>query len=451
MTITLETPDTWPGSESPTNPSGERRNVLTVNGVEPDNDGNVVVTAGGNMPAAQIIQALQAAFPRLTWLISGNSTNGQPDTATSAAIDAFMAATGVTSDYVAFLDLGAAAASAGTFTIANAYSASSADNVVLVQSHGVLVIADAYSGSFADNVTISNPELLILAIDDAYSGSFADAVTLAQSHGVLAIADAYSASFADVVTLALAGGTLTIADAYSASSADNVMMSEASGPLTVTDDFNRVGARNFSTVVTYNADEVVLSVGVYYKSLQGSNLNHTPSSSAEWWESGHTVHEYNTNSPYWRGATGGDTVQANYLSSNRLVLGRLYHVAAVSANQYSEAEIVTSSGDGAYVKVRQSDAQNTAYVFGHYSNNTFEFAKWVNGTYTALAEEGAKLGNFVRIEANGTTITAKYKVNVGDAWTTWATVTDSSIASGKLGLAAEGSGGAIDNWTGGDL
>jgi len=224
MTITLETPDTWPGSESPTNPSGERRNVLTVNGVEPDNDGNVEVQTAGDMPAALIVQALQAAYPRLTWLMSGNSTDGQPDTATAAAIDAFMTATGVASDYVAFLDLGAAAASAGTLTIANAYSASSADNVVLVQSHGALVIANAYSGSFADNITLSNPSLLVLAIDDAYSGSFADAVTLVQSHGVLAIADAYSASFADAVTLALAGGALTIADAYSASSADNVVL-----------------------------------------------------------------------------------------------------------------------------------------------------------------------------------------------------------------------------------
>lgn len=192
----------------------------------------------GNMTAAQIVQVLQSAFSRLTWLMSGNSTDGQPDTATAAAIDAFMAATGVTSDYIAFLDLGAAAASAGTLTIANAYSASSADNVVLVQSHGVLAIANAYSGSFADNITLSNPSLLVLAIDDAYSGSFADAVTLAQSHGVLAIADAYSASFADTVTLAVAGGTLTIADAYSASTADNVVLSAGTAPPLFSENFS---------------------------------------------------------------------------------------------------------------------------------------------------------------------------------------------------------------------
>jgi peptidoglycan hydrolase-like protein with peptidoglycan-binding domain len=154
----------------------------------------------GSMTAAQIVQVLQSAFGRLTWLLSGNSVDGQPDTATAAAIAAFISQTGVAADYVDWIDLGASAGG-GTFVIADATSGSFADNVALVLSHGVLAIADAYSASFADNVTLVDPEALVFVIADAYSGSFSDVVTLARAGGELVIADAYSASFADNVVL----------------------------------------------------------------------------------------------------------------------------------------------------------------------------------------------------------------------------------------------------------
>jgi hypothetical protein len=215
----------------------------------------------GSMTAVQIVQVLQSAFGRLTWLLSGNSTDGQPDTATAAAIASFISQTSVSADYVDWIDLGASAGG-GTLVISDAYSASAADVVTLVQSHGVLAIADAYSASFADNVVLVDPDSLVFVIADSVSGSFSDVVTLSRAGGELVIADAYSASSADNVVLVLSGGTFVIADAYSASSADNVTLSAglvtmstatAYGGLTFT------GGGSRSNPATYDA-----SAGQYF-------------------------------------------------------------------------------------------------------------------------------------------------------------------------------------------
>jgi hypothetical protein len=204
----------------------------------------------GNMTAVQIVQVLQSAFGRLTWLLSGNSEGGEPDTATAAALAAFIAQTGVNPDYVNWLDMGelsgagslviadaysgsfadalTLALAGGALTIADAYSGSFADAVTLALAGGSLTIADAFSASFADNVTLANADVLLLVIADAYSASSAEEVTLAFAGGDLVIADAYSSSSSEAVVLALAGGSLVIADAYSASSAENVVLTVGS-------------------------------------------------------------------------------------------------------------------------------------------------------------------------------------------------------------------------------
>jgi hypothetical protein len=157
-----------------------------------------LTSIAGNMSAVQIVQVLQSAFGRLTWLLSGNSEGGEPDTATAAALAAFIAQTGVNPDYVNWLDIGASAGS-GSLVIDDAYSASFADALMLALAGGSLTISDAYSASFADNVILTNADLLVLVIADAYSASSADTVTLAFAGSDLVIADAYSASFADAL------------------------------------------------------------------------------------------------------------------------------------------------------------------------------------------------------------------------------------------------------------
>jgi len=105
MTITLETPDTWPGSESPTNPSGERRNVLTVNGVEPDNDGNVVVEGGGVSLADRVAAGESFVF----WGLD-NGAN-LPGAVLQAKIDAYIAE-GVPESAISWYSTGTEAAGA---------------------------------------------------------------------------------------------------------------------------------------------------------------------------------------------------------------------------------------------------------------------------------------------------------------------------------------------------
>lgn len=187
-----------------------------------------MTTIAGNMTAAQIVQALQTAYPRLTWLHSGNSVDGAPDSATAAAISAFLTATGVNSDYVDFLDLGEVVAGS-TFVVADAASASTADNVVLTLGGGTFTIQDATSASTADNVTITDASILAFVIQDATSASTADNVVLVLGGGTFAIADAASASTADNVTITL-GESLPTAPTLSLAAGDGqITASLASG------------------------------------------------------------------------------------------------------------------------------------------------------------------------------------------------------------------------------
>lgn len=58
---------------------------------------------------------------------------------------------------------------------------------------------------------------------------------------------------------------------------------------------------------TYAANEVVLSGGVFYISIQGSNQGNTPSSSAAYWTQLSLVKKYNSNETY----ASGDLVQGS--------------------------------------------------------------------------------------------------------------------------------------------
>jgi len=137
MTITLETPDTWPGSESPTNPSGERRNVLTVNGVEPDNDGNVVVEGGG----VSLADRVAAGESFLFWGLD-NGAN-LPGAVLQAKIDSYIAE-GVPESAISWYSTGtesagATSASMGVLALtASATLALSALSGVRIGSMGAL-------------------------------------------------------------------------------------------------------------------------------------------------------------------------------------------------------------------------------------------------------------------------------------------------------------------------
>ena len=63
--------------------------------------------------------------------------------------------TGYTEGVVYQYDAGGVITPYGEFTIADAYSASSADNIALALAGGTFAIAGAYSASSADNLTLS--------------------------------------------------------------------------------------------------------------------------------------------------------------------------------------------------------------------------------------------------------------------------------------------------------
>jgi hypothetical protein len=357
----------------------------------------------GSMTAVQIVQVLQAAFGRLTWLLSGNSVDGQPDTATAAAIAAFISQTGVAADYVDWIDLGASAGG-GTFVIADATSGSFADNVALVLSHGVLAIADAYSASFADNVTLVDPEALVFVIADAYSASFSDVVTLARAGGELVIADAYSASSADNVTLVLSHGVFAIADAYSASSTDNVVLtSGASG-------------NSFSETFDSNAAGWNLQAGT---SMSGGDLVLTSGAQAR-------INTAMTRGFYAEWDVFCDTTSEQPLFTVNTTAG------AIRINGY---------GVGAY-EGWDGDLETAVGVL--------ILQRYASGTPTQLASFEAVPFNAttprvkIRAEfASGGVITLKYSTNGGTSWTTAGTHTDNTYTSfAALGFFDQGATGS---------
>lgn len=97
----------------------------------------------------------------------------------------------------------------------------------------------------------------------------------------------------------------------------------------------------------------------------------------------------------------------------------------------------------------------TLYGYEIYSTGR-EFYKRVAGAYTGLGATTLSAtpanGDVARIEASGTTITAKYNGSTDSS--IGAPVTDSSIASGQVGIGgwSDGSGSlGADSWSGADL
>ncbi|MHC1728072.1 MAG: fibronectin type III domain-containing protein [Syntrophobacteraceae bacterium] len=119
------------------------------------------------------------------------------------------------------------------FTIADATSASSAENIALALAVGTFVVASADSASSAENILLALAGGT-LAVADADSLSTVDNIDLEYEGGTLAVADAGSTSSADNITLEFGGAELVVADAASDSSADNVVLS-SSGEFDVAD------------------------------------------------------------------------------------------------------------------------------------------------------------------------------------------------------------------------
>lgn len=104
--------------------------------------------------------------------------------------------------------------------------------------------------------------------------------------------------------------------------------------------------------------------------------------------------------------------------------------------------------------VRCSNSAETYYLY-YWDNNDRYFAKMVNGTFTDLVTPQTGVtnntGDVLRLEANGTTITAKVNGVQDGSFST----TDSSISSGYGGLCgwgqAFGSDTSGDTWEAGNL
>lgn len=103
--------------------------------------------------------------------------------------------------------------------VADARSASTADNIVLTQ-HQLLAVADATSAPAVDSVVLDLT--LDLVVQDATSASAIDNLTLTQ-HQILVVQDAAAASTADNIAL-IQHQILTVADATSASTVDNLAL-----------------------------------------------------------------------------------------------------------------------------------------------------------------------------------------------------------------------------------
>jgi hypothetical protein len=124
------------------------------------------------------------------------------------------------------------------------------------------------------------------------------------------------------------------------------------------------------------------------------------------------------------------------------------YTAVTFANDQSAQAVITHLTGGINgVSCRTSNSAVTAYWYYGNAGNSY-IQKDVAGTGTVLVTTGVgfAVGDTIRIECRGTTITA-YKNNVQTG-----TVTDSSIASGYPGIVgANASGPLLDNFRGGEL
>ncbi len=149
------------------------------------------------------------------------------------------------------------------------------------------------------------------------------------------------------------------------------------------------------------------------------------------------------------------TIQSNSLQpGNGGSMTNLAHWNAdtFSNDQYAEA-VVSSVANGTWagVSVRAATGSTTTAYNVNTDFSSASLSKIVAGTETNIASASiaAALNDVIRLEAQGTSITA---LRNGAAWSGIGTQTDNSIASGNAGVNWYGTGTTrIDNWEGGDL
>jgi len=136
---------------------------------------------------------------------------------------------------------------------------------------------------------------------------------------------------------------------------------------------------------------------------------------------------------------------------NRGITLAAYYAGTFAADQYAEAKITQVGSASQRMGVAVRAGAGSAYVLQAGSSG-WVLAKLVNYGYVELGTGAWTLsaGDVVRVEASGTTITAKRNGS------TVTTVTDASHASGNPGVSGEGSAASgtytlLDDWVGDDL
>jgi hypothetical protein len=149
-------------------------------------------------------------------------------------------------------------------------------------------------------------------------------------------------------------------------------------------------------------------------------------------------------------AVSTGSVHGNTSSNHALA----HWIAVFKNDQFAQATITALNGNSVNTigpGVRISGSDQTAYFLWARGNGATEFDKWVHGTSTALASctgYTVTVGDVLRIEASGSTITAKKN----GAAICGGPVTDTDISSGAPGIFGYDLGtSAISTWSGGNL
>lgn len=127
-----------------------------------------------------------------------------------------------------------------------------------------------------------------------------------------------------------------------------------------------------------------------------------------------------------------------------------YNTNTVGNKQFSQAACSTISDGDVGVACRIQTGSFSGYSF---ANRTVANGGWIlerydSGTITPLASNAASGGaanDVIRIEANGSTITAYVNGSVA------LTAADTTYASGRVGMWCFNTTSRLDNWSGGDL
>ncbi|HEY6020005.1 MAG TPA: hypothetical protein VIY48_08925 [Candidatus Paceibacterota bacterium] len=150
------------------------------------------------------------------------------------------------------------------------------------------------------------------------------------------------------------------------------------------------------------------------------------------------------------------TIIANtYVQSGEGVYEGMNWAASIGNDQYAKVDItdISTNLQQIYLMVRSSETVLTSYYASITAPNgvyTLVMQKWVSGTSTELARTtvGTKPVS-MRFGVKGTSL--ELQTYNGSTWTTVLTATDSSIASGHVGLSVQETGTTADNFEAGTL